>query len=325
MREILITKDVPYGTSKDGGIIGGAAAGGILPGAENELDRLSAGAFVLVNDRNKVIDLATTIAAGNMTDKFYIAVGRADDDAGSKICQLFARGSAELDTSAFVAPVAQELQVGHDLTLAAGSLGLPATLIAGDSAFIRITNDSLGTLPPVDSFRFEEVVTAIDTDVTLMTRLVARFNADALAGITASVTGATGATLGMHLVSNDANVHFSVGVTELIGDATITKDGTGTSVLQVNGTGTSAQVATIEDEFSPEEGNTNKTWLTSQYYPAPFVTVAGETYDLYSITWTQLKQRAITPAFASDQLIQLAIPTAFVTTNLDARLAEIIL
>jgi len=324
MREILITKDIAYATSKDGGEIGNIAVGGLLPNAENELDRLAPGALALVNDRNKVIDLATPISSANMTDKFYLAVGRADDEAGSKIVQSFARGSAELNISPYVAPVAQEVQIGHDLTLAAGSLGL-GTLVIGDIAFMRITNDTLGTLPPLDSFRFEVSVRAIDTDVTLMQRLVDKINANEFVNVTASLTGVTGATLGIHLVSDVADTHFIVGLTDIIEAATITKDGTGTSVLQVIGTGTSAQVLFLEDEASSEEGNTSKLYLSSLFYPAPFETVAGETYDLISISWTQLKQRPITPAFASDQYFQIAVPVSFDTTDLEARLAEIIL
>ena len=312
MRQIVITKDEDY-------------ADGITD--INDLDVLTEGSLAIFDQDNNLIDL--TLAVPATVNKFYLAVGRAaGDTSGTKITPLIDRGTGEYTKKPYVAPVKQVSYLGNDG--ATGSLNLP-TLVAGDVAFVRISDVSRGFVPPVDIKRYEYVVQSGDTNVEVVAGIVNAVNNDPTSFV---IAAAVGASVGIEFTAKEdyiaalnmgRSASFEIGHDGVFLNSDVITNGVSNSIAPTLGSGDARIVAALEEEFTPEHGNTNKVWLQDKYFNQSRQTVATTDYIMYDIAWTQLKQSPITPAFASDQLQYLAIPTgATIEANLDARLAELL-
>jgi hypothetical protein len=294
MRKLIAIKDLAYAD----GITG-----------LNDLDLLTDGALAVFDQDNNLLNI--TVAAPSTVSKFYFAVGTAN---GTHISPLIDRDSGEYTQQLYSAPVTQVSYLGFD-GVADGALNLP-TLVEGDIAFVRISDTSRGFVPPVDIKRYEYVVQPGDTAAEVLTGIVDKVNNDPTSFVTAAIVGAN---LGIEFTANDDYIaalqmgrgaHFEIGHDGVFLNSDVIENGVGASVAGTIGSGDGRIVAALEEEFTPERGNTNKIWQSQYWYNAPRMVIAGVNYDMYDITWTQLKASPIAPAFASDQLQYIAHPTS---------------
>lgn len=295
MRQILILKDLAYAAKVGGGAIIDA----------NEIGVLAPGALAIFNDKNQLVtpaNIATTLPDAKSVR--YV-LGGVDTAEGGIFSLPVERAVARYDAKNYSAPVKEVQFIGNDGLV--GALNLPATLIAGTTANIRIIKSDSGQEIATDKFRYEYYVKAGDTNVEIVAGLVAKINADSSSPVTAAVVGAS---VGIELTAKEFGQVFEVGTDEVLEDATVVKGGTSNSVAIEFGCGTATQIAAMEEEFVAELGDTNKVWLRDKYFSkAPKVDPAL-TYDTYTINWTVKRRGTIVSLDATDQVLVVAMPDA---------------
>lgn len=293
MRQILILKDLAINAKIGGGAIANA----------NEINLLSPGALAIFNDRNELITIANAATTTVDTKSVRYVLGGVDSTEGGTWTLPLPRATTSYKAKSYVAPVKEVQFIGNDG--ATGALNLPATIVAGTTANIRIIKTSQTVELGLDKFRYERYIKVGDTAAIILADLIAKINADTSCPVTAAVVGAN---VGISLTAKEFGDTFSVGTDGILEDADIIKGGTSNSVAVVFGCGTPTQIALLEEEFSAERGNGNKLELANKYWTKAPKTDPTETYDTYTMLWSVERNGAISKQVATSQELIIAMP-----------------
>lgn len=312
MKRILIIKDVAIAEK-----IGGGSISGI-----NEVNLLAAGAIAFfTEDGRMMISQATAntiFTTQPDTKKIYMAVGSGGAD-GARLSSLIDRNSCWVNQKTYVAPVAQ-IQVIGDGGAGAGALNLPSPLVVGDSAIIRVINNSAGTQPPINKKTYEYVIKTGDTatQITLGLTNLINNNPDSF------VTATNNAGLGITITTDSPDVTAEILMTGVLSSATL--DAVGETFTAANrGFGTPAQVAAIELECNPVEGDTNRLYQPQLWFSKASAVDTSATYDMYTLDWDNIHDRPTDRVLATREVLIVAMPTVGATVtkaNFEGVLAE---
>ena len=302
MNKILIAKS---------GLAYAAKIGGGAITTINDINSLDNGAIAVFTDKNELVTTVNVATILNDKKGIFMAVGSGDVTKGSTLARVSNRLGTNYDKKAYIAPVRQKKFIGYDG--AVGALNLP-TLIAGAEAFIKITDVSstavtLGAPYGREIKNYSYVLKTGDTDTIIVNNLVTAINADPDSIVVAAVVGVT-PNLGISLVTKLDGQVFTIGLDGILGNATITKDGTSNSLAVVYGSGTYPQVLAIEDYCSTERGNTNRLHQPALWYSVPSMAVVGATYDLYTMQLTTVTTGQTGASLGVRRNVTVAIPNA---------------
>jgi len=174
----------------------------------------------------------------------------SDEPAGYSIVKSspinIANGT--LANSTYAAAVAKVISLGKTPTYASGSLNLPGTIEEGQVYELVCLERPILGMRDYAKTRIMEVVGSMDTELTVMTRLVNHFNS-IIKYATASLNVSGSTPLGITFTSVVAGNEFTVKGTQSLGYATSNVD-TANSI----GSGTTALVNKIEFEGLAEAG-----------------------------------------------------------------------
>lgn len=316
MKQILISKQIAYGAKVGGGTISGI----------REINLLDTGAIAIFTEKNEFV--TTTNPATTLSDKkkFYIAVGnQVDVNSLSIISQMIPRRGCNYAKKAYVAPVKQIKYVGYDGTTAGTALNY-ATLVAGTSAFLKITDTTLGLRTfATDQKRYEVKVTSADTAATITAKIVTAINND-VDSIVVAVGQST--NTGIKLTAKDFESTFDVSFSGILENATMVEaEGsiTGVAIAPTFGEGTSDQILALEDLAATERGHTSRIYLDRQLFSASSLVIPGITYDVYTFDWSDYRTSALTEQATYNKLVQVALPLGGTTpkTAFETILVEI--
>lgn len=316
MKQILISKQIAYSAKVGGGTISGI----------NEIDLLDTGAIACFTDDNVMLTSAGVVSQLQDKKKIYIAVGNQVDTASkTRISSMIPRVGTDYKKQVYVAPVKQVKYIGNDGTTGGTGMNYP-TLVAGQDVQIKITDTSLGLRNYATDFkRYNTVVKAGDTAALITARLVTAINND-LDSIVVAAGVAT--NTGISLTTKEFGVTFDIALSGIIQSATIEEKGgaiEGVSVGINYGEGTSDQIASLEDLYSVERGNTNKIMQPTMWYSNHSLVIAAMTYNVYTFSWAG---RRITALGAQDTYtfeLKVAIPSTGTapTTAFETIMAEV--
>ncbi len=284
MKQILINKSIAYSAKVGGGTISGI----------NEVNLLDTGAIAFFTEHNVMLDPTSSVTVATQMEgekAFYVVVGnqQTNADAKSYISTLIPI-RASYKKQAYVAPVKQRSFIGYDGTTAGTALNFP-TLIAGQSAFIRITDTTpglltLGTMYDNEIKRYEYIVRTGDTATIIITALRDMINNDLDSIVTATNVGST---TGLKLDANNFGTTFAISIDGIFLNSTIVTPTSashpGVSIAVNYGEGTEAQVSALELLYSTERGNTNQYTMPQLWYKNPTMVTSGGTYDIYTLSW----------------------------------------
>ncbi len=306
MNELLVTKDVLLNAKIGGGLISGI----------NQINQLAAGALAVFTDRNEMLTAANAAATLPDRKSVYFAVGSGDIKIGAKISQPVDREpKINFSYNTFVASVKEVETIGLD---GSGSMNYPSPLVVGTVAVLRITDttESAANVNVIQAERYDHVVLPGDTAASITADLIAQVNANTASLYVATVIGVN---TGISFTTKDFNKTFEVGTDGIIVNATLHKDGAGSSVIPVFSEGASSDVAILDSEFNSEDGNTSRLWLNQFYWQVPSPVVPGAQYDLVNIQWMKQRSNPIKESFATNKQIIIALVTApavFLTADL---------
>lgn len=322
MKQILIGKSTPVYGQKNGTT---SAISGI-----NELNLLDDGAVAVFTEGPTGMTLVTAANAATVLDdvkKVIIAVGNYTADSKSILSVPIPR-DADFKMQAYIAPVKLRKFVGYDGTTAGTSLNLPSTLVVGTEATLKIINTTIHLRTTGDEVeRYNDVVRTGDTNATLMTRLIAKVNANA--DRVADAT-AIGSVTGIQLDARNYGSSFDIALDGILISSTkeepeaIAPQVAGISVALKYGHGTYDQIAALEEAYSAERGNTNKLVETASWYNKNSLAVLGQTYNTYTIAWNGKKTSSLGGSDTYRFEIVIPIPaTATQQANLINVLTEV--
>lgn len=305
MNQIFVGKSIAYSAK-----VGGSTIAGM-----NEIDLLDTGALAFFTEDGVLITNANKATALVDKEKILVAVGNQLTGSAAKafISVPIPRGQGKVryEKVAYVAPVKLTKFVGSDGTI--GALNMP-TFAVGNIAAIKITDTtlglrSMGAIDKQEIFRYEYEAIPGDTNNTMITKLIAKINADSDCPVNATVVGSQA---GINITADNYGTTFTIGLDEALIGATVEQpEGTiGSSVAMVAGTGTSDQVLALEDTFSAERGNTNRLWLAGSYYSNPSLVTSGATYNQYTIHWSGERSSSTGPQFTYKFVCIIAAPAA---------------
>ena len=307
MKRILILKDVAYSAK-----IGGSTISG-----KNEVNLLADGAIAIFADDGTMLtaaNAATVFATSPNKKSVYMAVGSGDATKGAKLTSYIDRMTADVIFKAYTAPVKQVQYIGEDTSNTAGTaLNLPSPLVVGTTAIVRLTDTSAGTQPPIRTKTYEYMIKTGDTAAEILDGLVALNTADADRFAVLANVSSNG---GLSVTAVDYGVTIGISVSGVLIDATIETNDDGDAVAINYGTGTAAQVAELEYECDPVEGNTNRVYQPSMWYSKGTDVVVSTTYDLYTINWEIVKKRTTGSVVSANPTLIIALPTAASTIPL---------
>ena len=250
-----------------------------------EINLLAPGAIAIFTEENVLVTTSTSAGSLVGTQQFWIACGSLDGRAAIKTAPIDRNAFHQLKT-AYVAPVKQVTIVGEN-SAGNGSLNLPVTLVTDTSAFLRIA-EITGTYQAGDKLTYEVPVAVGETQHTLVAKMVAMINNNVQSIVVAAPVVDTGVNVGITLTAKDFGVAFEVGYAELFANATIWKNGNGTSVTVVQGQGTLAQLTQLEQEAdittrgkSASMGQQHLWWKQ----PSELTFSGGTNFVTYNFKW----------------------------------------
>ena len=275
MKHILVNKSIAYAAKVGGGTI-----------TKNEINLLDTGAIAVFTEEGVLVTAANAATVLDDVKKFYMAVGNQAAASKSIITVPIPRTGTNYTKTEYLAPVQLVKFVGNDGTI--GALNYP-TLIARDEATLKIIDTTpglrtIGSVSRQEIFRYGTSVRTGDTAAAITLRIIANINADPDRIVNAA---GVNSNTGISLTAIGAGTTFSVALDGILINATVEQpEGTvGASVAMRFGKGTYDQVASLEDLYSVERGQTNRTHLAGLYYTANSLAVAGATYDIYTFTF----------------------------------------
>lgn len=297
--QILISKQIAYIAKTGGGSISGI----------NEINLLDTGAIALFTEDNLLITTSNMAQVLSDKKKFYIAVGNQTDTySKSIISSLIPRRGTDYSKKAYVAPVKQIKYVGYDGTTAGTALNYP-TLVVGETAFLKITDTTLGLRTfATDQKRYEVKLTSADTAATITEKMVNAINND----VDSIVVAAGQSTYtGIKLTAKEYGATFDVSFSGILENATMVEANgaiTGVAVAPTFGEGTADQIIALEDLANTERGKTNRHTQESKWFNTTSLVIAGATYDLYTFNWNGTKQDSLSIQNSYNQTVQVALP-----------------
>lgn len=323
MNQIVVTKEVVYSYNTSAAAITNI----------KQINDLETGSLAIFTEAGVLVTAANMATVLDDVKKCYFAVGNQQSAASAKsmITVPFPRvgGNVNYTKQAYAAPVKLKKFVGDDGTTSGTGLNMP-TYANGNIVAIKIVNTTSGlrTIGAVDEqevFRYEYTGIAGDTNNTMITKLIAKINADGNRIVNATVVGSQA---GIALETVDYGVTFSIGLDEALQGATVEQPEGGTvgvSVAINYGIGTSAQVAALEDMYSAERGNTTKyAPLAIKYYSNPSLVVDAETYNIYTIQWDGDRSMPLGNQATNRFTIVVAIPNGTaLATSFETIIAEV--
>jgi len=321
MNQIIIGKNVAYAAKIGGGTIAGIT----------EVNQLAAGAIAVFASESNVLLTAANVVA-SMADKkgVWIAVGSGDATKGADTTIITKRLGVDYRKQAYVAPVKLVKVIGEGATNGGatppGDLNEPTTLVAGDEAFIRVTDTTPGVITTNTHIkRYSYVVRTGDTIAIVVAALVAAINADP----DSIVVAADLSSVGISLTAKNYGVTFAISLDGILINATIDEPenplSTTDSVAINYGKGTYAQIAQLESLFSPQQGNTNKVYQPSLWWTKAAKADSAATYDTYTIGWMGTKERSSggsLPTVAHEIIVAMP-PAATQQAAFEAVMAEV--
>ena len=308
--QILVGQNIAYSAKVGGGVIAGV----------NELNLLDTGALamftedmILVTNANKGTVLVdkqkVIIAVGNQ-----LSAGAGVVTAKTYLSVPIPRGQGFMtyEKVPYVAPVLLTKFVGNDGTI--GALNMP-TFVSGAIASIKIidTTPGLRTIGAVEQqeiFRYNYESNASDSNLTIITKLIAKINADPNRIVNATVVGSQ---VGINLTAIAFGTTFSIALDDALVGATVEQpegSSVGSSVAMKIGVGTSDQILAIEDLYSVERGKTSRQYFATQYYSNPSLVVSGTTYNQYTMQWNDNRSMPLGAQQTSRFIVNVAAPAA---------------
>ncbi len=296
MNELMVVKDILLNAKIGGGLISGI----------NEINSLDAGALAIFDDKNVMLTAANVVATLINKKSIYFAVGSGDATLGAKISQPVTRLGANVEYKYYTAPVKQVVLIGNDGVVSGASMNI-ATPVAGTIAYLRIIETTDTDINLIRAERYSYTVQTGDTAALVVAGLVAAANANTS---TKYLVAAVNTSQGITVSQLSFGQTFEVGLDGIVSAATVTTDGSGASTVIEFGAGTSTEVADIEFEFNPEEGDTSRLYLANKYWKKASAVVTGAHYDLCNIQWKQTHKTPIKTLGATDKQIIVALPNA---------------
>jgi hypothetical protein len=269
-----------------------------------EINLLAPGAIAIFTEENVLVTTSTSAPSLVGTQQFWIAMGSLDGHAAIKTAPIDRNAFHQLKT-AYVAPAKQVTIVGEN-SAGNGSLNLPVTLVTDTSAFLRVAKMT-GTYQAGDKLSYEVPVAVGETGHTLVTKMVALINNNPESIVVAAAVVDTGVNVGISLTSKEFGVAFEVGKAELFANATVWKDGLGTSVTVVQGQGTLAQLAQLESEADiTTRGKSNSMGQQHLWWkqPSELEFAAATNFVTYNFKW---KTEHNVGAYVKDATINHAV------------------
>lgn len=322
----------------------------------NDINSLADGSIACIEDHGALVDALAPAPTGDYV-RFYL--GRTT--YGVYRSCLVARRNFKYDKTSYSAPVAKIIQLGSEGANTTPDLNM-TTVAAGVMYTIQIIDLEKDVYDNTRNHIFSYTAIAGDTNVTVITDLVAQINADTYCPCTATDSSAGGppytdcgitltgrsysATLGFvnghkfgvscmdgllnaNIVEAKNNSGTSALVNGLYCDASTTPTlataiGSATSVSRSGskGLGDDKVLAVLEKAASAENGNTDR-WFLENPYIVPSRVVASQSYEVYTLTWTEDSDTAQGVQHISPrQALQLIVPNASaLETALDSILA----
>jgi len=237
-QQTIVALDVAYAAKRGGGVIAGY----------HEAHLLDTGAIAIFDDENNLLQTTTVEADLKKVQQFFFAQGGVDQASSPKLSMRVDRNAYTQWYNAYAAPVLQKSRIGKVATV--GSLNL-GTLANGTFATVIVTDQpSIGQVPNRTK-RYTVPVIAADTATTLLTKLVTVINANADSIVTATrLNDATNDYL--QLEAKAVGTSFTIGVDDVLLNATRSEHGTNGTTDNFSGFGTLTKVkaAVLEDKLT---------------------------------------------------------------------------
>lgn len=321
MKQAVVTRNVAYALNNAGSP---AAITSI-----NAINTLDTGSLAIFTEGGVLVTAANMGTVLDDVRKCYFAVGNQQSAATAKsmITVPFPRiGSVTYNKQTYTAPVKLRKFIGSDGTV--GSLNMP-TYYNGSVATLKITDTTPGLrtvtteyLP--EQFRYQYTGIPGDTNNTMITKLIAAINLDPDRIVDLTVVGSQ---VGIQIDARNFGTTFAISLDDALVGATVEQpEGSvvGASVAINYGIGTYDAVQSLEDNYSVERGNTNRTYFPIQYYSNPALSLSGSTYNLYTIEWDDY--RSMPNGFQPTNRFEIvvAIPTGTaLATSFETIMAEV--
>ena len=173
------------------------------------------------------------------------------------------------------------------------------------------------------------LTSASTTDAQMLANLVAAINAHVKASLVVTAAVATG-DVGINFTGVTAGADFAILPQGLLYGNTITKDGTGFSVIPTKAEGSNAQIVELERKTNSVEGKTSTTQTRpamGEVWLVPSLVESGQNYTVYVLEWTDQRDVAYVSnaSHPSHKRINIAIPSGDSTaiTAMDNILADL--
>lgn len=288
-KQIIVGQEVIYAAKVGGGAIANM----------NDINDLVTGGIAIFTEAGALVTVANMAAALDDVKNIVIAVGNQQSAAAQKafLTIPIPRIGTNYSKSAYTAPVKLRKFVGQDG--ATGALNMPTFVLADRPvALLKIINTTPGlrsmgaSVEGQEIFRYSYQAVNGDTNNTMITKLIAKINADPDRIVNATVVGAQ---LGIQLDARDFGTTFAMSMDEALQYATKEEpEGTLGNAIAINfGIGTSDQVATLEDLYMTLRGKTQRIEFVSTHFSHPSLVISGETYNLYTMGWNGFRTSAM--------------------------------
>lgn len=285
MKRVIIVSDGTYANDGSATILGG-----------DDVETLATGAIAVLNEDNTLVN---NLAPSFNGDRFYFAIGLDEDNDIVDISPLIDRDSMSFTEIAPAAAVAKVMWIGED-SGADGALNLPSPLVVGTVASIAIV-DLEKRHEEIDrgSKVYSHVVTASDTNQTVLTGLMNLINAESNGIVTAALENTdkgiklTGNTAGHNFtayVTLDDNILSNADVLEYMMVNKVYDDTYTTATACSKGTGLASQMIDDELDSKVRQGYQNSFLYNQELWSFPSNFDATATYKQYVITWKTSKR-----------------------------------
>lgn len=289
MKQLIVLQDLLYGKKV-------GSAGPITN--INDLDSLQNGALgIFVDQNDNMVTTSNVAAIANDKEYVWFADGRENAVLPVRRTGFVTRQTAKISYQTYAAGVAQRSFLGYDGTDAATAMNYIATAAIYDSYGINIWDASIADTDVLGRYNYSvEAVSASETQDALITRLVAKINADVNRIVTATKVGSgTGIQLdrratGSPSVATGKPFKF-VGTGGLVN---ATKTYTNAQCLvPKDGVGDYNSMVALENAISAYNGNRGIEPYKQDFYNPTSRIAASTNYDMITINWTKAVGREV--------------------------------
>lgn len=338
-RSMIVKAGVAYAAKIGGGTIASVS----------EINLLTEGALAFFTEEGALVPLAGPVP---VVENVYAAIGMPTG-TNPLITGRISRDKVEYELKTHVHAQAKIMVFGNDTAGAGGygSLNLPATLAIGDTVGIWVYDLKKPMWDETRKKSYEVAATVGSTFNSILTALVAKINAHTAGKATAATILTVGGDVeGITLTAKTAGDNFEAisfgliinadkmeagldNTTYLDGilndvylDATAWNATVGhANVARINipWEGSDTQVRDIELVGTIDMGNRNF-YRKGPEWKVPSVVVAGELYDVITMSYTNPDDRQITNGGEITQKLYICIPDADVVTLTTPLVANVI-